>query len=87
MEFSRREYWSGLPFPTSGDLPDPEIEPCLLHLLHWQADFFFYHYATCKTQNSEGWFLNPAFHYWCPKSFYEAHKVTGTPITSLVAQW
>ncbi|CAI9157934.1 unnamed protein product [Rangifer tarandus platyrhynchus] len=23
MEFSRQEYWSGLPFPPSGDLPDP----------------------------------------------------------------
>ena len=27
MEFSREEYWSGLPFPSSGDLPDPGIEP------------------------------------------------------------
>ena len=27
MEFSRQEYWSGLPFPSSGDLPDPRIEP------------------------------------------------------------
>ena len=27
MEFSRQEYWSGLPFPFPGDLPDPEIEP------------------------------------------------------------
>jgi len=27
MGFSRQEYWSGLPFPTPGDLPDPEIEP------------------------------------------------------------
>ena len=27
MEFSRREYWSGLPFPSPGDLPDPEIKP------------------------------------------------------------
>ena len=26
MEFSRQEYWSGLPFPSLGDLPDPEIE-------------------------------------------------------------
>ena len=26
MEFSRKEYWSGLPFPSSGDLPDPGIE-------------------------------------------------------------
>ena len=25
-EFSRQEYWSGLPFPTSGNLPDPWIE-------------------------------------------------------------
>ena len=30
MEFSRQEYWSRLPFPTSGDLPDPEIEPMSL---------------------------------------------------------
>ena len=26
VEFSRQEYWSGLPFPSPGDLPDPEIE-------------------------------------------------------------
>ena len=27
MEFSRPEYWSGYPFPSSGDLPNPGIEP------------------------------------------------------------
>ena len=27
MEFSRQKYWSGLPFPSPGDLPDPWIEP------------------------------------------------------------
>ena len=27
MEFSRQEYWSGLPFPSPEDLPDPGIEP------------------------------------------------------------
>ena len=27
MGFSRKEYWSGLPFPPPGDLPDPMIEP------------------------------------------------------------
>ena len=27
MGFSRQEYWSGLPFPPPGDLPDPEIQP------------------------------------------------------------
>ena len=27
MEFCRQDYWSGLPFPSPGDLPDPMIEP------------------------------------------------------------
>ena len=27
VEFSRQEYWSGLPLPSPGDLPDPGIEP------------------------------------------------------------
>ena len=26
MGFSRQEYWSGLPFPSSGDLPDPGMQ-------------------------------------------------------------
>ena len=39
--FSRQEYWSGLPLPSPGDLPDAGIEP---GLLHWQEDF--YHWAT-----------------------------------------
>ena len=30
MEFSRQEYWRGLPFLPPGDLPDPGIEPELL---------------------------------------------------------
>ena len=33
--FSRKEYWSGLPFPSPGDLPNPGIEPRSLAL---QAD-------------------------------------------------
>ena len=27
MGFSRQEYWSGLPFPSPGDLPDPGVKP------------------------------------------------------------
>ena len=27
MGFSRQEHWSGLPFPSPGDFPDPGIEP------------------------------------------------------------
>ena len=30
MEFSRQEYWSRLPLPSPGDLPDPGIEPTSL---------------------------------------------------------
>ena len=36
--FCKQEYWSGLPFPTPGDLPDPELNPYFWCLLHWQAD-------------------------------------------------
>ena len=39
MGFSRQEYWSGLPFPSPGDLPDPGIKPRSPAL---QADLFTY---------------------------------------------
>ena len=32
MGFSRQEYWSGLPFPSPGDLPDPGIKPTSLYI-------------------------------------------------------
>ena len=40
MGFFRQEYWSGLPFPSSGDLPDPGIEPGSPSL---QADYHLGH--------------------------------------------
>ena len=33
MEYSRQEYWSGVPFPPSGDLPDTGIKPLYLPLV------------------------------------------------------
>ena len=39
MGFSRQEYWSGLPFPSPGDLPDAGVVPGLLCLLHWRAAY------------------------------------------------
>ena len=42
MEFSREEYWSGLPFPPPGDLLDPEemrVEPTFPALT---GGFFFF---------------------------------------------
>ena len=40
MGFCRQEYWSGLPFPLPGDLPNPVIKPASLNVyLHWQAGY------------------------------------------------
>ena len=38
MGFSRQEYWSGLPFPSPGDFPNPGIEP-ILHISHIAGGF------------------------------------------------
>ena len=40
MEFSRQEYWSGLPFPPPGDLPNLGIKPELLESLALAGRFF-----------------------------------------------
>ena len=40
MEFSRQEYWSGLPFPSPGDLPDPEIKVASLTSPALAGEFF-----------------------------------------------
>ena len=40
MEFSRQEYWSGLPFPPPGDLPDPGIKPMSPASLELAGGFF-----------------------------------------------
>ena len=39
MEFSRQEYWSRLPFPTLGNLPDPGSNLCLLCFLHLKTGY------------------------------------------------
>ena len=40
MGFSRQEYWSGLPYPSPGDLPDPGIEPQSLGFPALAGGFF-----------------------------------------------
>ena len=62
MEFSRQEFWSGLSFPSPGDLPDSRIEPMLLHckqiLYHLSHQGRPFHLLTidemCLTVNSGG---------------------------------
>ena len=46
MGFSRQDYWSRLPFPPPGNLPNPGIEPMSPHLLHCRQ--ILYHWATRK---------------------------------------
>ena len=79
MGFPRQEYWSGLPFPSPGDLPDPRIKLAL----DWQVDslplshlrspipyqyltlFFYSHPTRCKVLSHCG-FDSPfpnAWHY------------------------
>ena len=55
MAFSRQEYWSGLPYPPPGDLPDPGIEPASL-MSPELAGGFFSTSATWEAQqtNTEG---------------------------------
>ena len=45
MGFPRQEYWSGLPFPAPGDLPDPEMGPTSLASLLYCKQIF-YRWAT-----------------------------------------
>ena len=40
MGFSRQEYWSGLPFPSPGDLPNPGIEPQKIKVKSPPGDLF-----------------------------------------------
>ena len=40
MYFSRQEYWSGLPCPPPGDLPNPGIEPLSLMSAALPGEFF-----------------------------------------------
>ena len=69
LEFSRKEYWNRLPFPSLGDLPDPGMELCLWCLLHWQADSLPLSHLgkPCKKT----------------KVYYSTHKICGTFFAAL----
>ena len=56
MGFSRQEYWSGLPFPSPGDLPDPGTEPVSLTSPSLAGGFF----TTCATWEALSPSLNPS---------------------------
>ena len=70
--FSRQEYWSGLPCPPPGDLPDPGIKPTSLtspalagvfftRSSVWEGLLVQYYYLTCSSYSNFTNFLNNVF--------------------------
>ena len=59
MEFSRQEYWSGLPFPPPGDLPNPGTEPMSPASPALAGGFL----PLCHLGSLE-WLYNSQFHLW-----------------------
>ena len=64
MGFSRQEYWSGLPCPPPGDLPDPGIEPTSLTSSALAGRFFIpsatWEAPTCTyTPTNDSWESSP----------------------------
>ena len=62
MEFSRQEYWSGVPFPTPGYIPDPWIKPTSLASPALAGGFFTtsatweaHYIANHKTETENRW--------------------------------
>ena len=75
MEFSRLEHWSGLPFPSPGDLPDPGIEtmsPALqvdsLPLNHWGSPWLNLTLSLFKVESN-----NPSLQIDSSVPFFRIH--------------
>ena len=72
MGFSRQEYWSGLPCPLPGDLPDPRIKPASPASLALQVDSLPQSHggnldpATCKTKSTSGLCSFESQYYFLP---------------------
>ena len=88
IAFFRQEYWSGLPFPSPGDLPNPGIKPglphcrqtlyCLSHLVMSNSFLLFWTVA-CQTPLSMGFFRQE---YWSGLSFLSPGDLLDSGIKS-----
>ena len=65
--FSRQKYWSGLPFPSPGDLPGPGIEPRSPML---QADSFFFFFLQADSLPTEQTPTNHVLRIFTPRNLY-----------------
>ena len=59
MEFSRQGYWSGLPFPSPGDLPNSGTEPASLMSPALAGGFFMTNTTRRPDEHLKQWLLNP----------------------------
>ena len=59
VEFSRQEYWSGLPFPSPGELPHPGTEPASLLSPALAGGFFTTRATRRPDKHLKQWLLNP----------------------------
>ena len=89
MDFSRQEYWSGVPFPTPGDLPNPGIEPMSLVSPALAGEFFITSTTWEAPKNHiVGDFISSIFYMVEPKGkdlskFSESHTASKWYIQSL----
>ena len=94
MGFSRQEYWSGLPCPSPGDLPDPGIRPVSLSLVLQLEGGFFITSTTWEAQISvsssmkwgvilSGW-PKSSFGFFCKMLLKTQTNVLANPIVSIL---
>ena len=69
MEFSRQGYWSGLPFPSPGDLPDQGTEPRVSLFTIWTTSTYI---TSQKVPNNSDCFP-------CPTPYYTSFCLWPTP--------
>ena len=81
MGFSRQEYWSGLPFPSPGDLPYPGIKPRSPAL---QADALTSEPPGQTPTIWEDKYNYPKFYNW---GNWETGRLSNLPIATQLGQW
>ena len=72
IEFSRQEYWNGLPCPPSRDLPDPELEPTSLVSSALVGRFL----TTWKYSGCKFFFLFKFIYFWLHSIFLAGHALS-----------
>ena len=79
MEFSRQEYWSGLPFPPPGDLPNPGIKPMFPHC-RWILSHLSHQGSPVDSESSTNSLTCLVVEMKCPLCMLRTYQWEGSPI-------